>query len=259
MVVAIRTPQELDLMRKSGEITAKALKKVIQAVGAGMSLIVLDKIAEEEILRLGGGSSFKTVEGYYWTSCLTVNDEVVHGIPRNIILKEGDVLGIDLGAVYKGWHTDAAWSVFISEKGKEKREEDGEKQRFLKVGEETLWKAVEQAVEGNRIGDISATIQENIESAGYSVVRSMIGHGVGKLPHEDPEIPGVGKKGSGLKLKAGMSLAVEVIYTAGGFELYHKNDGWTVATKDGSWGGLFEMSAIVGKEKAEVITDWRMV
>lgn len=255
MPVATRSFQELELMRHSGEITAKALKKVIKAAKVGINLKELDRVAEDEILNLGGGSSFKTVEGYFWTTCLTVNDEVVHGIPRGeVILEDGDILGIDLGTVYQGWHTDAAWSVLVG--GTEtKRYRD--KERFLKTGEEALWKAVGQAVAGNRIGDISHAIQTTIERAGYNVVRALVGHGVGEKPHEDPEIPGFGKENTGMELKPGMTLAIEAIYTAGGYEVYQKEDGWTVASEDGSLGGLFEMTVVVGREKAEVITDWK--
>lgn len=233
-----------------------ALKVVLKNVREGITLLELDKIAEEEIERLGGKSSFKTVPGYSWTTCLTVNDEVVHGIPRDIKLEEGDVLGIDLGAVYKGWHTDTAWSVLVRGQGSGDSEQ-GRKIKFLEVGEKALWQAISHAKEGKRLGDISAAIQETIEGAGYSVVKSYIGHGVGRYPHEEPEIHGVGEKGTGLRLKKGMTLAIEVIYTAGNNKVEVLSDGWTVATADGSLGGLFEMTVIVGQKQAEVITDWR--
>jgi methionyl aminopeptidase len=180
---------------------------------------------------------------------LTVNDEVVHGIPREIRLKEGDVLGVDLGALYHGWHTDTAWSVVVG----------GKQTPFLAVGEEALWVATSQAVEGNRLGDISAAIQKKVEEAGFAVVKNYTGHGVGRSPHEEPTISGVGKAGTGLILKEGMIFAIEVIYTSGQDDVYEKEDGWTVATVDGSLGGLFEMTVIVGKEKPEVITDFRKV
>ena len=256
--VPVRNDKELELMRASGEITARALKRVLESVEPGVTLLELDKIAEEEIERLGGKSSFKTVPGYRWATCLTVNDEVVHGIPRDIKLIEGDILGIDLGAVFKGWHTDTAWSVLVGDW----KLGDGdwkEKERFLKAGERALWEAVGQAREGKRLGDISAAIQETIEGAGYSVVKSYIGHGVGRSPHEEPEIHGVGEYGTGLHLKKGMTLAIEVIYTAGSDRVKVEDDGWTVATADSSLGGLFEMTVIVGKKQVEVITDWRKV
>lgn len=254
MKVNIKTPKELELMRTSGAITAKALKKTLSAVKVGVSLKELEKVAEDEIIKLGGESSFKTVPNYYWTTCLTVNNEVVHGIPRDIKLQLGDKLSIDLGAVYPpdgGWHTDAAWSVIV---GKQERQS-----QFLKIGEEALWAGVAQAVYGNRIGDISYAIQTVIENGGFNVVRSLVGHGVGKKPHEDPEIPGFGTPGTGMILKSGMTLAIEAIYTAGSGKVHQKEDGWTIVSDDGSLGGLFEMSVVVGGEKAEVLTDWRKV
>lgn len=248
-MVPIRNLQELELMRKSGKITALALKKTIESVRAGATLIELEQIAEDEIKRLGGESSFKTVPGYKWTTCMNINDEVVHGIPRDIELKEGDVLKIDLGAVYKGWHTDTAWTVIVGK----------EPDKFLAVGEESMWKGITQAREGKRIGDIASAMQTVIEGSGYSVVRSLVGHGVGRSAHEGPEIPGYGKPGTGIKLKAGMTLAIEIIYTAGDHQVYTKDDNWTIATEDGSLAGLFEMTVIVGRKSPEVITDWRKV
>lgn len=263
--VRIRNLEELNLMRKSGQITAAALKKVLENVKVGVSLLELDSIAEKEIKNLGGTSSFKSVPGYNFTTCLTLNDEVVHGLPRKIKLKEGDLLGIDLGAAYKGWHTDVAWSVMVNGQGSNlpesrhgvKGQED--KIKFLEIGERTLWEAIDQAVEGKRIGDISATIEEGVERAGYSVVKSLAGHGVGRSPHEEPVIPTFGQKETGLRLQQGMTVAIEVIYTAGKGDVYEKSDGWTIASIDHSLGGLFEMSVIVGKIKAEVLTDWRKV
>lgn len=250
--VSIRNQEEMNFLKESGRITAIALKKAIEAVQVGVSLIEIDKIAEEEILRLGGQSSFKTVPGYFWTTCLTINEEVVHGIPRDIKLNDGDVLNIDLGAIYKGWHTDSAWTVIVGSG-------DSEKRRFIQTGEETLWKSIAQCKDGNHIGDISASIQEGVEEAGYSVVKSLTGHGVGRKSHEEPGIPGYGKKGTGMRLLSGMSLAIEVIYTKGKGDIYQKEDNWTLASVDKSLGGLFEMSVIVNKDKADVLTDWRKV
>lgn len=249
-MITKKTAEEINCLRESGRITALALKKTIEEAKTGVNLIELDKIAENEILRLGGQSSLKTVPGYFWTTCLTVNEEVVHGIPRDIKLNDGDVLNIDLGAVYKGWHTDSAWTVIIGNGNPEKK-------RFLAIGEETMWKTIAKASDGNQIGDLSATIQENIEGAGYNVVKSLAGHGVGRKPHEDPVIPEYGQEKTGMYLKSGMSLAIEVIYTAGKGDIYQKDDHWTLASVDNSLGGLFEMSVIVGKQKAEVLTDWR--
>lgn len=227
----------------------------IDCAQPGMELTQLNQVIEDKIASLGGGHSFKSVANYFWASCLTIDDEVVHGTPRRIKLKPGDLLSIDLGAVFpkiKGLHTDAAWSVVVAgtKAGRQKIE-------FLKVGEKTLWAAVEQAVVGNKVGDISATIQSGIEKAGLSVVKSLCGHGVGRRLHERPEIPGFGKMHSGVLLEKGMAIAIEVIYAQGKGEVYEKGDGWTVATADGSLGGLFEMSVVVDDPKPLVLTDWR--
>lgn len=242
-----RTNEELDLIRKSGQISALALKKALDVSKPGVSLIEIDKVTEDEILRLGGEISFKTEPGYSWTTCLTINHEVVHGIPRDIKLKSGDILSIDVGAIFKGWHTDTAWSKVINKPNNE----------FLKIGEKALWAGIDQAIDGNRVGDISAAIQNIVEGAGYKIVRSLVGHGVGKKLHEDPEIPGFGIKGTGSLLKVGMTIAIEVIYTSGSGEVEHSKDGWTIISSDNSTGGLFEMSVIVGKKNPEVLTDWR--
>lgn len=275
-----RSESELALMRQSGVITASALKKVIENIKSGVSGLELDKIAEEEIKRLGGEPSFKTVEGYQHTICITFNEQVVHGLPTERKIEEGDVISIDLGTIYQGWHSDVAWSVLVDgsvgqsigsprsrlasgakrvagEAGGSMSQSD--KERFLRVGEEALWLGVKQAVEGNRIGDISSAIQGKVEGGGYSVVRSLVGHGVGRQLHEEPEVPGYGKAGTGVELKAGMTLAIEVIYAFGKSEVVLEDDGWTISSADKTLTGLFEMSMIVGKEKVEILTDWHKI
>lgn len=263
MSLSPRNPSELEWMRKSGFITASALKKVIEAVKPGIPLLELEDIAMKEILRLGAKASFKTVAGYLWATCLTVNNEVVHGIPRPIVLKEGDIVSCDVGAVLNGWHTDAAWSILVgsgkTDPSTSSQDDFSEKNRFLKAGEEALWQGIAQARSGNKIGDIGAAMQKVIEGAGYSVVRSLVGHGIGRKLHEDPEIPGFGKAGKGLPLKKNMTIAIEAIYNKGGHEVILEKDGWTISTKDGSLGGLFEMTVVVKNEEAEVLTDWRKV
>lgn len=258
-----RSKGELVLMRKSGEITAKALKAVLKAVKPGVTLIELDKIAENEIRKLGAVPSFMTVPGYSWTTCLTINSEVVHGIPRPIKLKKGDLFSVDIGAVLNGWHTDAAWSVMVgsdkTDPSAKPQDDFSEKNRFLRAGEEAMWQGINQARSGSRIGDIGSSMQKVVEGAGYSVVRSLVGHGIGKKLHEDPEVPGFGRAGKGLPLKKEMTIAIEAIYNQGGQDVVLDKDGWTISTKDGSWGGLFEMTVIVGGEEAEVLTDWRKV
>lgn len=248
----VRNRYELSLMRESGRISAQALKKVLENIRVGIRGLELNEIAEKNINSLGGRPSFKTVPGYKWASCITINEQVVHGIPTERLVEEGDLVSVDLGTVYKGWHTDCAWSVLVG--GSEKQKEN---EKFLEMGEQAMWDGIDQAVEGNRIGDISHAIQSKVEGSGYHVVRALVGHGVGRSLHEEPEVPGYGKKGTGLLLKAGMTLAIEAIYARGTSEVVLGSDGWTFKAADGSWAGLFEMTVIVGKEKTEILTDWR--
>lgn len=245
--IPLKNKQELDLMRKSGLISAQALKETLMHAKNGVTLMELEKIAAAKIQSQGAKPAFKTVDNYPYATCLTLNDELVHGLPREIILKTGDLLSIDLGAMYQGFCTDVAWSILIG----------GGENYFLNIGERALWQAIDQAVVGNRVGDISLAIQTVVERAGFSVTRSLIGHGVGKKLHEPPEIPGFGVAGSGPLLCEGMTLAIEVIYTGGKPDVVVAPDNWTIKTADQSLGGLFEMTVIVGKVP-EVITDWRV-
>lgn len=237
---------EVKLMEKSGRIAALALNKAMDEVKIGVTELEVDQKVAEEIYKNGGDLSYKTVPGYKYATCITVNEEVVHGIPTARKFDSGDIVSVDLAVMYKGWHTDCAWTKLLGK--------DTGKEKFLQVGQDALWEGIKQAVDGNRVGDISNSIQSKVEGAGYQVVRSLVGHGVGRSLHEDPQIPGVGKTGTGMVLKSGMSLAIEVIYTKGSEEVVLDEDGWTFKTADGSWGGLFEMSVIVGKEKAEILT-----
>lgn len=233
-------------MRESGRIASSALKKAIETIKIGVSEIEVDKAAEEEIYTLGGDLSYKSVPGYKFATCITVNDQVVHGMPTERKFVMGDLVSVDLAVCYKGWHTDCAWSILLGE--------DKEKELFLETGKKALWEAVAQATDGNRVGDISHAIQTKVEGEGYSVVRSLVGHGVGRKLHEDPEIPGFGEKNTGPILKSGMTLAIEVIYTKGKHDVILENDGWTFSTVDKSWGGLFEMTVIVGSQRVEKLT-----
>lgn len=257
-MVKPRTTPELDLMRESGRISAVALKKVIQSIQEGATGLEIDAIATKEILENGGQIAFTNVDGYKYATCITINEQVVHGIPTDVKFKAGDIVSVDLGCTYNGWYSDTAWSVLVQGTG-DSLQGTEEKAKFLRVGEDALWSAIKQAVSGNTIGDISNQIQSKIEGSGYSVVTSLVGHGVGKELHEEPEVPGIGKPGKGLVLQAGMTLAIEAIYTQGSPDVIVEDDEWTISTADGSWGGLYEMTVIVGKEKPEILTDWRKV
>lgn len=253
-MVSKRKTEELELMRKSGKISSLALKKSLEAVKVGVSVLELDKIAADTIYKEGGNLSYKTVPGYKWATCITLNEQVVHGIPTDRKIENGDLVSIDLAAMYRGWHTDTAWTILVGNDA-----DNSSNLKFLRVGEEALRLGIKQAVSGNTVGDISAAIQGRIERFGFHVVRSLVGHGVGKKLHEDPQIPGYGKKGTGLFLETGMTLAIEVIYNKGTSNVVLDKDGWTYLSADGSISGLFEMSIIVGEKEAEVLTDWRKV
>lgn len=243
----LKTTKEIEIMKRVGQITAVALKEVEKNIKIGVSTRSLDQIAEKVIKSFGAESSFKKVEGYKYTICSTPNDWVVHGIPSNYLLKNGDVIGVDIGAFFKGYHSDMAHTYLVGEVSEEKK-------RFLRVGEKTLWEAIKEVKIGNKIGDISNVIQTTIEGSGYSVVKELVGHGVGKKLHEDPLIPGIGKKGKGLDIKEGMVLAIEIIYNMGKPQVALLRDGWTIATKDREPSGLYERTVAVTSKGPVVLT-----
>ncbi len=280
MKVPLKTPDDIAIMREGGKITTAALRAVKAAVKPGVTPLELDRIAEQEIEKMGGESSFKKVQGYQYTICSCLNDIVVHGIPQKEPLIAGDRMGIDVGAYYKGFHTDVSYSVLVTEDGFWEPEEPDfeiirkegnprqkvadvvdptieERKRFLAVGKLALLESVKQAVVGKHIGDISNVLQTYLEGAGYGVVKELIGHGVGKELHEPPQVPGRGKPGEGIILKEGMVLAIEAIYTMGNPGVAYKDhDGWSIATADYSLSGLYEASVAIKADGPEVLTLW---
>lgn len=247
-MIDIKTPEELEIMAEGGSKLGKILDQLLFQAQAGVKLLDLDTLAEKLIIEAGGKPSFKTVPGYKWSTCLCVNDMVVHGIPTSYLLKDGDVLTIDVGMLYGGFHTDAAWAKLINKQQATSGKRQEEKEKFLKVGEEALQKAIAKAQAGNHIGHISEVIQTIVEGAGYSVVRSLVGHGVGRSLHEEPQVPGFlrGKIENTPILAEGMTIAIEVIYAMGGSEVvYINDDGWTIGTKDGSLAAVFETSIAI--------------
>lgn len=243
----LKNSKEIEIMGRVGQITAKALEEVEKNIKIGVSTNKLDQVAEAAIKNAGAESSFKKVSGYKYSICTTPNDLVVHGMPGNYYLKGGDIIGVDIGAYFRGYHSDMAHTYIVGKADKKKK-------RFLKVGEKTLWKAIKEAKIGNKIGDISNVIQTNIEGSGYSVVKELVGHGVGKELHEDPLVPGLGKKGTGSEIKVGMVLAIEIIYNMGKPQVSLLSDGWTIATKDRELSGLFERTIAVTKKGPVVLT-----
>ncbi len=254
-MINLKTKQDLEIMRKGGKILAEVLKEVLGHAKSGASELELDQLAEKLILEKGGEPGFKKVENYKHTICISTNDAVVHGIPTPYKLRQGDVVGIDCGVYYKGFHTDMAQTIRV--KSSKLKVQSDEIDRFLETGERAMWEGIKAAKTGNRIGHISKAIQDIVEGQGYSVVRSLIGHGVGKELHEEPEVPGF-LDGNILKtplLKIGITIAVEVIYNMGKSDVVYSNsDGWTIRTKDGSLSGLFERTIAITDKDALILT-----
>ena len=244
----VRNQQEILKIKKSGQICALALFKTLKEVKSGVTTLKLDRVAEEEIRLLGGSSSFKTVEGYNYTICATVEDQVVHTPPSERVLKEGEIVSIDLGAYFGGFHTDMARTVGVGKISEEKKE-------FIEAGFTAWREAFDKVRVGGRIGDVSAAIQESVKKKGYSVVRELTGHGVGRSLHEEPSIPCFGRESTGEEILEGMTLAIEVIYTQSKPDLiFDQRDGWTVKTRDGKLGGLYEDTVLVTRSGPIALT-----
>lgn len=254
-MINYKTEKEIEVMREGGRILAEVLWEVLQKVKPGVSEIELDKMAEKLILKKGGKPGFKMVPGYNHTLCISTNETIVHGIPGTYKFKEGDVVGIDCGVFYKGFHTDMSETVSLGSL------KNSEINLFLKTGKEALNKGIEKAILGNRIGDISKAIQEIIESSGYSVVRSLVGHGVGRELHEDPEVPGFLDKeiSETPALKVGMTIAIEVIYNMEAPDVVYSQDGWTIKTADGGISGLFERTIAITDKGTEILTKAKLI
>ncbi len=245
-----KTPEEISVMREGGAKLGAILQKLLQKVTPGVSLLEIESLANQLIRDAGGEASFKTVKGYKWATCLCVNDVVVHGIPTDRHLKGGDLLTIDVGMLYKGFHTDTAWTKIIGPQNEEVN-------KFLKTGEDALWQAIAQARAGNRVGHISQAVQKVVEGAGYGIVKTLVGHGVGRELHEEPQIPGFLKSPieTTTELVLGMTIAVEVIYSMGsGAVVYINDDGWSIGTRDGSLASVFEHTIVINDGKPEVLT-----
>ena len=251
-MIHIKSKQEIEFMKTGGHMLSQVLNEVMDSIKPGVTELELDQLAEKLIRKKGGEPGFKRVDGYHHTICMSTNDAVVHGIPGSYKFKAGDVVGVDCGVFYKGFHTDMAETRRVS-KNKDKDDVD----MFLEVGKKALDAGIKQAVIGNRVGHISKAIQDIVEiKHGYSIVRSLIGHGVGKELHEEPEVPGYLniKMEKSPFLKEGMTIAVEVIYNMGGRGVVLDNDGWTIRAEDGSMAGLFERSIVITKDGPVLLT-----
>ncbi len=251
-MILIKSKKEIDLIRESCVIVAEVLQLLKRYVKPGITTIELDKIAEDYILSNNGRPAFKGYSqagsfDFPGSICSSIDDEVVHGIPGNRVLKEGEILSIDVGIEKNKYFGDAALSVAVGKIS-------DEKQKLMDVTERSLYLGIEQLKEGNRLGDFSSTVQSHVEENGFSVVRDLCGHGVGKHLHEDPQISNYGKKGNGPLIKNGMTLALEPMVNMGSYKVIVAEDGWTVLTADGKPSAHFEHTVLIINGKPEILT-----
>jgi methionyl aminopeptidase len=251
-MIIYKTNEQVEQMRNSALLVSKTLSEVAKVLKPGINSLFIDKMIGEFIHDHRAIPSFLNYRGYPYNSCISVNDVVVHGFPNKNALKEGDIVSIDIGIILNGWHGDHAYTFAIGEPG------DDVKQ-LLKITKESLYKGIEKAVAGNRVGDISYGIQEYTEKHGYGVVRELVGHGLGRNLHEDPQVPNYGKRGNGPKLKEGLVLAIEPMINLGKKEVYTEEDGWTVRTKDHKPSVHFEHDVCIRKYKADILSDYSII
>lgn len=246
-MVYLKTPEEIELLRKSNVLVGKTLAEVAKAIRIGVTTLELDKIAEDFIRSNGALPGFLGYQGFPNTLCVSVNDQVVHGIPSNYALKDGDIVSVDCGTLLNGFNGDSAYTFCVGEVSEEVRQ-------LLKVTKESLYKGIENAVVGKRLGDIGYAVQSYCEQHGYGVVREFVGHGIGREMHEDPAVPNYGKRGYGTQLKKGMCLAIEPMITLGNRQIVIENDGWGVRTRDRKPAAHFEHTVAVYAGKAEILS-----
>jgi methionyl aminopeptidase len=244
-VISLKSPREIDIMRRANMIVAEILQELKQRVAPGVTTLELDALAEDLTLRKKAVPAFKgySVAGRIFPRCLcaSVNEEIVHGIPSHRALRDGDIVGLDYGVIYDGFYGDAALTVGVGKVSEEAK-------RLMDVTERALYRGIDQLYAGKRLGDLGFAVQQTAEGAGYSVVRAFVGHGIGKKLHEEPPVPNYGEPDRGLRLKEGMVLAIEPMFNAGGSDVEIKEDGWTAVTKDGSLAAHFEHSVAVTKD-----------
>jgi methionyl aminopeptidase len=250
-VISLKSAREIEVMRRANVIVAEVLWALKERLAPGVTTLELDALAEELTLSKGAIPAFKgyNVAGRVYPRCLcaSINEEIVHGIPSNRALRQGDIIGLDYGVIYEGYYGDSAITVGVG------RVSD-EAQRLMGITEQSLYKGIEQLHDGKRLGDLGSVIQQIAESAGYSVVRAFVGHGIGKKLHEEPPVPNYGERDRGLRLKEGMVLAIEPMINAGGYEVEIKEDGWTAVTKDGSLAAHFEHSVAITKDGPYILS-----
>ena len=250
-MIFYKTESEITIMKETCLLVGKVIAEVARFLKPGVTTMQANDIAEHFIKDHKAVPNFKNYRGYPYTACISVNDAIVHGFPTHDILKKGDVVSVDLGVFMNGFHGDSAYTFAIGDPG-------ADVLKLMKVTKESLNKGIEKAHQGNRIGDIAFAIQDYTEKQhGYGVVRELVGHGLGRSLHEDPQVPNFGKRGTGPKLKEGMVLAIEPMINMGVKEVFYDDDGWTVRTKDGKPSAHYEHNICVRKNKAELLTSFK--
>ena len=245
--IRLKTPRQLHFMRQAGNIVAEVLALLGEHIVPGATTTELDALAEAEIKKRGAVPSFKGYHGYPCTICASVNEQIVHGIPSDYRLQEGDILSIDVGAIYKGWHGDAAVTHAVGRAS-------AEAERVMDATQEALRRGIAAAVPDNHLGDIGFAIQSWVEAQGLAVIRDFVGHGIGKVMHEAPQVPNFGEAGSGVKLRPGMTIAIEPMVSVGDWRVKVLDDGWTAVTADGSLSAHYEHSIAITSEGPEILT-----
>ncbi len=251
-MILIKSDEEIELIRKSNLLLGKLHGELAKHLKPGIKTIELDKLAYEFIMDNGGKPSFLHYRGYPNTLCISVNDVVIHGIPGDYVIKEGDLVSIDCGIELEGYHSDSAFSYAVGEVSEQVWE-------LMKRTKEALYKGIEQAKPGNRVGDIGYAVESHVKQFGFSVVREMTGHGVGRRLHEDPAIPNYGRRGQGKRLKPGMTIAIEPMVTMGSHKIYIEKDGWTVRTVDGKPAAHYEHSIAITKNGPEILSTFKYI
>lgn len=251
-MIYLKTDEEIELLRAANQIVARTLAEVAKVIAPGVTTLKLDTIAEEYIRSQGAVPGFKGYGGFPGTLCVSVNENVVHGIPSNYALREGDIVSVDCGAVKDGYNGDSTYTFCVGEV-------DEEVKRLLRTTKESLYIGIEHAVEGNRIGDIGHAIQEYCEKRGYGVVREMCGHGVGRKLHEDPDVPNYGRRGTGPLIKNGMVIAIEPMINMGSKNIVIERDGWTTRTKDRKPSAHYEHTIAIHHGKPDILSSFQYV
>lgn len=252
-MIIYKTESEVALMKEAALLVSKTLAEVAKVLKPGMTTLQIDKLCADFIKQHNAISSFLNYRGYPFTICASVNDVVVHGFPNDVPLKNGDIVSIDMGVILNGWHGDHAYTFIMGDA-------DAAAINLVKVTKESLYKGIEKAIVNNRIGDIAYAIQEHTEIRnGYGVVRELVGHGLGRSLHEDPQMPNYGKRGSGPKLKENLVLAIEPMINLGSREVFTDEDGWTVRTRDGKPSVHFEHDVCVKRNKALILSDYSII